>query len=115
MRLRSVLSLTVMLLGGTAVAEGRDFRVVPSLFDPGHTGAIISRWVPFSGRGNSDPALIMSKILPTAADAAALATVEGVRGIRLDELGFDVFDGGHCGAGAPRFNVTTSDGSVYFF
>jgi hypothetical protein len=109
------MSLAVMLTGATAGAESRDFRVVPEIFDPDNSGAIISRWVPFSGKGHADPALIMSKILPTADVAAALAKVEGVKGIRLDELGFDVFNGGHCGAGAPRFNVTTSDGFIYFF
>jgi hypothetical protein len=105
----------MLLIGSTALAHERDFRVVPSVFDPGQTGAIISRWVPFTGKGNSDPALIMSKILPTGANAAAVAVVEGVKGMRLDELGFDVFNGGHCGAGAPRFNVTTREGFVYFF
>lgn len=90
-------------------------EVEPWIYDPGHTGAIISRWTPFSGPGRSDPALIFAKILPTEADAAAGATVEGVDGMTLRELGFDVFGGGHCGAGAPRFNVTTVDGFVYFF
>jgi hypothetical protein len=91
------------------------FRVTPLVFDPNNSGAIISRWVPFTGRGNSDPALVMAKILPTATNAAAIATVDGVKNLRLDELGFDVFGGGHCGAGAPRFNVTTTAGFLYFF
>jgi hypothetical protein len=95
--------------------DHRELRVVPAVFDPGGTHAILSRWTPFSGPGRSDPAIIMAKILPTSADAAAVATVEGVRGLVLDELGFDVFLGGHCGAGAPRFNVTTVEGYVYFF
>lgn len=111
------LVLAIVLLASVPVSA-RDpghVRVVPAVFDPGGTHAIISRWVPFTGPGKSDPAIIMAKILPTNVDAAAVATVEGVSGITLDELGFDVFDGGHCGAGAPRFNVTTIDGFVYFF
>ncbi len=109
--------LVPVLVLSSLPASARDphLRVVPGVFDPAHTHAIISRWAPFSGPGRDDPAILMAKILPTSADAAAVATVEGVRGIRLDELGFDVFDGGHCSAGAPRFNVTTVDGSVYFF
>jgi hypothetical protein len=116
--MRNFLFVPTVVLLASVPASARDprhLRVVPAVFDPGRTHAIISRWVPFTGPGNSDPAIIMAKILPTSADAAAVATVEGVRGITLDELGFDVFDGGHCGAGAPRFNVTTVDGFVYFF
>lgn len=112
MRSWLVVALLFPSLSSSARPHAR-FEVEPWIYDPGHTGAIISRWVPFGGR--HDPAIIMSKILPTAADAAAGATVEGVDGITLTELGFDVFRGGHCGAGAPRFNVTTTDGFVYFF
>jgi hypothetical protein len=110
------LAAVVLLASHSSSARDRlRLRVFPATFDPGRTGAIISRWVPFTGPGNSDPAIIMAKILETSVDAAAVANVEGVRGIKLDELGFDVFEGGHCGAGAPRFNVTTVDGYVYFF
>jgi hypothetical protein len=41
-----------------------------------------------------------------------------VRGIDVTptfELGFDYRNGTHCGAGAPRFNVTTSDGTTHFY
>jgi len=96
-----------------SLASARRPRVVPAVFDPDDTDAVSSAWVPFASP--HDPALVMSKQLPTAANAAAGAIVERVRGVRLDELGFDVWVHGHCGAGAPRFNVTTADGSVYFF
>ena len=96
-------------------AEARHLRVVPAVFDPDHTGAVTAHWRPFSGPGDSDPALVMDKLLPTAANAAAGAEVEGVSGLVLAELGFDVYRGGHCGAGAPRYNVTTSDGNTYLF
>jgi hypothetical protein len=109
------LALAPLLLLAAFPASARDdrLRVVPAVFDPGHTHGVISRWTALAGR--DDAALVMAKILPTSADAAAVAAVEGVAGARLDELGFDVFGGGHCGAGAPRFDVTTRDGSVYFF
>jgi hypothetical protein len=42
-----------------------------------------------------------------------------IRGFRpggtITELGFDYRKGGHCGAGAPRFNVTDEAGVTYFF
>jgi hypothetical protein len=66
--------------------------------------------------------LLLVKTGPTNNDASAGATLEGVRGITLTELGYDIrkpvdpFDprGSHCGAGAPRFNVTTSDNVLHF-
>ncbi len=33
----------------------------------------------------------------------------------MTELGFDYRNDGHCGAGAPRFNVTLPDGTYFFF
>jgi hypothetical protein len=96
-------------------AAKKPLRVEPSVFDPDRTGTVASDWQPFSGPGNSDPALVMSKQTATSTNAAAAATVVGVDGAVLDELGFDVYAGGHCGAGAPRFNVTLADGTLYFF
>jgi hypothetical protein len=52
--------------------------------------------------------LLLSKNGPTADCSAAGATIKGVRGLRVTdtfELGFDYRNGGHCGAGAPRYNV----------
>src|SRR3954471_22890858 len=94
--------------------HGHDrFRVEPAVFDPDHTGAVDADWLPFSD--HDDEALVLSKMASTATNAAAGAAVEGVHGIRLRELGFDVYAGGHCGNGAPRFEVTTVDGTTYFF
>src|SRR2546423_2209212 len=62
--------------------------------------------------------LLLVKTGPTANNAAAGAELKGVKGMTLTELGYDIrkpgaavdLRGSHCGAGAPRFNVTTSDG-----
>jgi hypothetical protein len=45
-----------------------------------------------------------------------------VKGITVNELGYDIRKvrttaspiGSHCGAGAPRFDVVTTDGTVHF-
>jgi hypothetical protein len=66
--------------------------------------------------------LLLVKTGPTNNNASAGATLDGVRGIILNELGYDIrkpidsFDprGSHCGAGAPRFNITTDDDNSYF-
>jgi hypothetical protein len=69
--------------------------------------------------------LLLVKTGPTANFAAAQADIMGVKGITLTELGYDIRKSGadtragargsHCGAGAPRFNVTASDGVIYDF
>ena len=66
--------------------------------------------------------LLLAKTGPTANYAAAQADLKDVKGTVLSELGYDIRKptstndprGSHCGAGAPRFNVTTSDGTLYF-
>jgi hypothetical protein len=66
--------------------------------------------------------LLLVKTGPTNNFAAAVAELINVKGITLTELGYDIRKiglstdplGSHCGAGAPRFNVVTSDGMVHF-
>jgi len=65
--------------------------------------------------------LLLSKNGPQSNCSSAGATIHGVKGIIVDAdfaLGFDYRNGGHCGAGAPRFNVefappTGPDGSIF--
>ena len=62
--------------------------------------------------------LLLSKNGPTPDCSAAGARIEGVRGMEVGAtftLGFDYRNGGHCGAGAPRFNVVTRAGGVDTF
>jgi len=65
---------------------------------------------------NTDPhmGLLLSKDGPTPDCSAAGADITNVKGIKLSELGFDINNGTHCGAGAPRFNVVTSDNVLHF-
>lgn len=53
--------------------------------------------------------LLLNKNGPTPDCSSSGATIHGVKGMVVDAdfaLGFDYRDGGHCGAGAGRFNVT---------
>jgi hypothetical protein len=61
-------------------------------------------------------ALLLNKNGPTPNCSASGATIEGLPkgGTTISELGFDYRIGGHCGAGAPRFNITTTTGVFYF-
>jgi len=66
--------------------------------------------------------LLLVKTGPTGNFASAGAELKGVKGITLTELGYDIRKpaptidpvGSHCGAGAPRFNVVTTDGVNHF-
>ena len=83
--------------------------------------------LPDNGGQNSNPAnptdnpnkkdrhsgLLLSKNGPTPDCSSSGARIRGVSGMIVTatfELGFDYRNGGHCGAGAPRFNVTTTTG-----
>jgi len=60
--------------------------------------------------------LLLSKNGPTPDCSSAGAEITGVKGLVVDAtftVGYDYRDGGHCGAGAPRFNIDTDDG--FFF
>ncbi len=67
--------------------------------------------------------LLLVKTGPTNNFAAATAELINVKGITLTELGYDIRKGGlntftpngsHCGAGAPRFDIVTTDNAVHF-
>lgn len=59
--------------------------------------------------------LLLNKNGPTSDCSAAGASINGFKsGRTITELGFDYRFGGHCGAGAPRFNITTMAGYTYF-
>jgi hypothetical protein len=66
--------------------------------------------------------LLLAKTGPTTNYAAAQADLKDVKGTVLSELGYDIRKptstndprGSHCGAGAPRFNIDTTDGNSYF-
>lgn len=94
------------------------FRVKPWVYDPDDLGIASAAWVTKQGipdAGGSTHALYLAKEGATAANAAGGASVEGVAGTTLRELGFDYRADGYCGAGAPRFNVYTTSGTYFFF
>ena len=134
------------VMSGTASA--RLNNVVPWTFDPYSTNLVESDWInhigcPTAARINTDggagstytdPAcptqgptdrnvqgLLLSKTGPTANIASAGASLKGVTGSPVTELGYDIRKhggvgspyGSVCGAGAPRFNVVTDFGTHF--
>lgn len=124
-KLSTVMGLVAFLgftLASSALAGGPFFKAKPFEFvgnDPangcvGTPGSVTAAWQTHEGlpdAGKSDHALFLQKTGPSVANcAAAGAVITGVEGITLTEIGFDIRNDGHCGAGAPRFNVMASDG-----
>ena len=67
--------------------------------------------------------MLLVKTGPTENFAAATAELINVKGMIVNELGYDIRKSGasgasplgsHCGAGAPRFDIVTSDGNIHF-
>jgi len=80
-------------------------------------GGMNSNPLDSSNNPNKRDGLLLSKNGPTPDCSAAGASIKGVKGMTVSEtfeVGFDYRNGGHCGAGAPRFNVTTRDGVFSF-
>jgi hypothetical protein len=98
-------------------------KIVTSAWLPGmglpDDGTPNSQNPPASGADPRDPhhGLLLNKNGPTTDCSSSGAEIEGFRRGRsatISELGFDYRVGGHCGAGAPRFNVTSTSGFTYF-
>jgi hypothetical protein len=66
--------------------------------------------------GNPTPSILLQKLGATSNCAAAgvdiITPLEGGPVGALTELNFDYKDGGHCGAGAPRFDIQTDTGTA---
>lgn len=74
---------------------------------------------PTAPSDRTNQGLLLVKTGPSENNASAGAVLKNVKGTTLTELGYDLrkpgtdqndVRGSHCGAGAARFNVTTSDG-----
>jgi hypothetical protein len=77
------------------------FQVVPFVYNPVNACDVRAMW--------QDGAVFLAKNCLTTTEAAAgvdiITPLEGQDISTLTELNFDYQNGGHCGAGAPRFNI----------
>lgn len=101
--------------GAVPATSGTKFQVKPWVYDPDSTRASVAMWktkVGLKDAGKSNHGLYLTKNATTPTLVASGATVNYTG--TLDSLGFDYWEDGWCGAGAPRFNVYTEDGTYYF-
>jgi hypothetical protein len=114
------LGAVLALVGGVLNGSAGDLTLHPSGFGP-HSYAA---WKAQQGNpadadgATSNQALYFQKMAPTATFAAGVAVVNGVAGMPASELtglSWEHRTDGHCGAGAPRWNIGVdgSDGVHY--
>src|SRR5947209_17700874 len=144
MKARTLLASLAILTFSTGVAfADTKFQVKAGEFDPAKTFLVQGQWLAGIGcptgakvatypstsptgtytdaacttgdsSDNKNEGLLLAKTGPTTNSASAGAEIKGVKGITLTELGYDIRTGSHCCAGAPRFNITTTTGKLYF-
>ena len=135
--LLAVIALIAFMPAGRAEADSdkTQLQAVPFTFvgsaadcapSPAGSRIVTAAWLggmglPDNGGPNAttpnDPhtGLLLSKNGPTADCSSAGARITGVKGMTVDAaftIGFEYRNGGHCGAGAPRFNVVAKLGSA---
>lgn len=107
-----IFSLLALGSGSAKAGEFRTFLLNwPGYLATWHQG----EGVP--GAEKSNHALHLEKTGPADPDRnnGAAAVIDGVDGLTLTELGFDVRDGAHCAADVPRYEVETDNGTEYYF
>ena len=125
----SPLAVALALAGcdGTATAPplrpsfdaggGQGLNLHAGAFGDGSLGAWKSQQGLPDNKGNGNFALYLQKLTTTATNAAAFAVITGVEGQSFKDLSLSWLnrDDGHCGAGAPRWNVgvTGAGGTNY--
>ena len=109
---RVSIGLISLLLATTGVVLAGTYTLHPSGFGP-HSYA---SWKAHEGlvdnNGNKDQALYFQKMTTTSTVAAGVVLIKGFEGMdanQLTGLSWDHRVDGHCGAGAPRWNVGLAD------
>lgn len=115
------LGAVLALVGGVLNGSAGDLTLQPSGFGPHSYAAWMAQQGNPADAGDgvtSNQALYFQKMAPTATFAAGVAVVNGVAGMPASELAslsWEHRTDGHCGAGAPRWNIGVdgSDGIHY--
>jgi len=110
-------------LSGIGCPTSQDIQAfLPPNFDTTGTVTYMDTGCPTGdARDNSNEGLLLAKTGPTNNNAAGTARLKDVPST-VTELGYDIRKGGapaspigsHCGAGAPRFDIVTKSGAIFF-
>lgn len=97
-------ALGLTMMAGSAFAATVNFT--PWTFDPGNA-------CDESATLNGNNSVTLSKPCPTATNASAGVSLQGVEGMSTTGMTLSFNHSGYCGAGAPRFNVYTDMGTIF--
>jgi hypothetical protein len=99
--------VTAAWLGGLGcVTKGHVQAFVPPAFTTTQIQPFADATCPTGdSEDNDNQGLLLAKTGPTNNNAAGGAKIDGLGNFTITELGWDVRNGTHCGAGAPRFNI----------
>ena len=93
---------------------GSDLTLHPSGFGEHSYAAWKAQQGQADSRGSANQALYFQKMTATTTVAAGVAVIGGLEGLpasSLTGLSWEHRDDGHCGAGAPRWNLVVEDAS----
>lgn len=108
----AVAAVGLVLAGGASA--GSSYNLHPSGFGTHSYAAWKAQQGTPDDTGNGNQALYFQKMTTTATVAAGVAVITGVEGLPASELtGLSWWhrEDGHCGAGAPRWNIGVRDSS----
>jgi len=107
----ATLALAIEIMSPIAHADA-GLKLRPGSFGPNTEGAWKSKQGRPDSRGNARFALFLQKNTLTAEFVAAYAVVDNIEGTPVSELtglSWEHRTDGHCGAGAPRWNLVVED------
>jgi hypothetical protein len=99
---------------GSAFADNDKLQAKPFQFDPGNQCDDQAEWrakIGLPDAGNSNHGLFLRKGCALEVNASAGAIIDGAEGMPAGtQFGYDIRNDSPCGAGAPRFNLSTTTG-----
>lgn len=111
-----VAAFALVLAGGAAA--GSSYTLHPAGFGTMSYASWKAQQGTPDSSGNANQALYFQKMTATATNAAGVAVIKGLEGLPASELtGLSWLhrEDGHCGAGAPRWNIGVQDGSGHHY
>lgn len=111
-----VAAFALVLAGGAAA--GSSYTLHPAGFGAKSYASWKAQQGTPDSSGNANQALYFQKMTSTTTNAAGVAVINGLEGLSADELtGLSWLhrEDGHCGAGAPRWDIGLQDSSGHHY
>jgi hypothetical protein len=103
--MKKTLIAAIIVVAACAFAGTASAALVPSVFDPGHTGC------PVAAAQNGY--LHLEKNCATTTNAAAGADITGLAGQTFTSASFTLKSTTQCQGGSPRFDIVTTTGTFF--